>query len=106
MVLAVHPPPGGEMKEIELPFEPPMADFREFRSRLIGWRDEAFKRYNVVRLIAYIHVAAALRETREDVESECCAVGREGEASVGREGEASAEASEGVRGSRVERNVW
>lgn len=59
MVLAVHPPPSGEMKEIEVPFEPPMADFREFRSRLIGWRDEAFKRYNVVRLIAFICLVLA-----------------------------------------------
>ena len=48
IVLAVHPPPAGEMKSVALPPAPPMEDFREFRARMVAWRNEAFARYGVV----------------------------------------------------------
>lgn len=48
MTVQLHPPPSLQPKEVDITFDPPMEDLREFRKRVLGWRDEAYRHFKVV----------------------------------------------------------
>ena len=48
MIIQTHPPPSKQPAEVEILFDPPMQDFVEFRRRVLGFRDQAYKHFKVV----------------------------------------------------------
>jgi hypothetical protein len=66
MTLLTHPPGArSEPVEVDIMFDPPMEDFTEFRHRVLGYRDEAFKHFKVVsRGYFTIALGLAMRATR------------------------------------------
>jgi hypothetical protein len=48
MTIMTHPPGSSRSVDVDVMFDPPMEDFRDFRHRVLEYRDEAFKHYKVV----------------------------------------------------------
>jgi len=46
--VAYHPPPTGERKEVVIPIQPPLEGSWQARHRLKFWKDQIFKKWDVV----------------------------------------------------------